>query len=508
MTLQALEPIAATDFGIPEARRLLLRAGFGGTPEEVRLAAKAGPEAAVDALLDFSTADAIEHEFDDGIIKQRSDEERRELRQARRAGDEAAIERFRKQRQAMQRADRRQVFGMRRWWLERMLDSPAPMQEKLTLFWHGHFATGYRGTENSWHLFMQNGFFRDNAAGSFADLLHGIVRDPAMLAYLNNNTSRKDRPNENLSRELMELFSLGAGNYTERDIKEGARALTGYQFRDNDFFFNQRIHDTGTKSILGRRGPLDGEDFVDAILEHPACARFIVRKLHGLFAMDHGSTPPARGTEADRVIDKLADRLRRDGYRIRPTLRTLLLSRHFYSRDLSHAMIRSPIELIVQTVRSLGAPITNPGVLVRASRMMGQELFQPPNVAGWPGGRTWISSSTLFARQNTALFMFTGKPIGREQPGDRDDAMMTPARRTAGRRMRQSGAPDLLSELSPSQRRDADAVAVALLEHALGGARSEEISAVIEALGGEPNNPQRLLDALVLITAMPRYQLC
>src|SRR6185436_12424118 len=166
--------------------------------------------------------------------------------------------------QDRERDDRRQMREMQKWWLKRMIETPRPLEEKMTLFWHGHFATSFRTIENSYHMFKQNTLFRKHAVGNFGELLFAIIRDPAMIAYLNNNQSRKGKPNENLAREIMELFSLDIAGYTERDIKEGARALTGYTFVDDKFEFRRNDHDTGEKSILGVTGPLDGDGFVKA----------------------------------------------------------------------------------------------------------------------------------------------------------------------------------------------------------------------------------------------------
>jgi uncharacterized protein (DUF1800 family) len=241
MPITSLKPLNAQDFDYWKAQHLLNRAGFGGTPAQARALANMGLDAAVDYVVDYEKVDVepiTADQFDKDIMRPANAEQRMEIEQARRSGNEALLEKFRQEREQRQMADRRQIAEMQKWWLKRIIETPRPLEEKMTLFWHGHFATGYRSIEDSYHMFQQNQFFRANATGSFADLVYGIVRDPAMLRYLNNDQSRKEKPNENLARELMELFTLGEGNlYTEADIKEGARALTGNTFEDDRFVF-------------------------------------------------------------------------------------------------------------------------------------------------------------------------------------------------------------------------------------------------------------------------------
>ncbi|MEM9065253.1 MAG: DUF1800 domain-containing protein [Planctomycetota bacterium] len=488
-----LDTIAGDRFGMPEARHLLLRAGFGGTPAQVRAMAEMGPEAAVDLLLDTEGTpfrDDTDGGFSGEVIVPLTPAQRSAYRRAQQTGDEDTLARFRGERQRQQRADREQIRGMQRWWLERIIETPKPLEEKMTLFWHGHFATSYRTIENSYHMLMQNRLFRRHALGNVGDLLFSIIRDPAMLAYLDNNDSRRDAPNENLARELMELFSLGAGNYSERDIKEGARALTGYTFEGNEFVLDRRNHDSGTKAILGQRGAIDGDGFVRAILAQRACAGFIARKLYGFFATDLPQGGAEASRETEHVISGLTDDLIGARYEIKPMLRRLLLSRHFYTYDVMNARIRSPIELIAQTIRSLGAPARSLSVLADASASMGQNLFFPPNVAGWPGGRTWISSSTLFVRQNLCVYLLTGRLPSDEGPSDSIDVEI------------------VLDGLAPSRRDVPEAVAEHLLRHATGFAIDEDVAILSEILKDASSIREGVTKALVLVTSMPKYQLC
>ncbi len=497
----SLDPISEREFGYEQARHLLWRAGFGGTPEQIDTLASWGPARAVDHLLEVEKVpfeQPAADRFDKDIMRPPTRAERLEARAARRRRDEDALARLRLLRQQRQRQDRRQMAEIQRWWLQRLIESPRPLEEKMTLFWHGHFATSYRTIENSYHMYQQNQLFRRHAVGSYKALLYAIIRDPAMLAYLDNNDSRVGRPNENLARELMELFSLGVGNYTEKDIKEGARALTGYTFEDDEFFFNPDNHDKGSKQILGARGNLDGEDFVAVILGQKACARFIAGKLYDFFALHPGSYEQADAPAVTRVKARLAGVLRRSDYNVRPVLRRLLLSRHFYHPTVVNNRIKSPAELVVGAVRSLNTPVRDMGVLLQAMELMGQSLFFPPSVKGWDGGRSWINTSTVFIRQNLMNFLLTGRlPVGYDSSAKSE-------------KYDPSGLLRPLSETDPAAARDPERVVDYLLRFTL-GRPNEQARTVLAGFVNEHGGtikPDTVTGMLLLIAAMPEYQLC
>ncbi len=495
-----LSPIRDEEFGFDEARHLLLRAGFGGTPAQIQGLAAMGARGAVEYLLEVGEIPFREvraSDFDKDIMRPPTEAEREAYRRAQRAGDEDALAVFRQQRQQAQQRDRRQAAEMQRWWLERMIETPRPLEEKMTLFWHGHFATSYRTIENSYHMFRQNQLFRSQAVGSYATLLHAIIRDPAMLAYLDNNDSRKGMPNENLARELMELFSLGVGAYSERDIKEGARALTGYTFEDDEFRFNEQNHDGDYKEILGHRGSLNGEGFVNAILAHRACASYMAYKLYDFFAL-HITDGSQDGNGAVRgAVNDLADVLRSSGYAIKPTLRKLFLSRHFYHPEVMAQRIKSPVELIVGAIRSLNTPVRDMGVLVDAMELMGQSLLYPPSVKGWDGGRSWINTATLFTRQNAMNYLLTGAlPSGQRGASNQDRYDPMPLL-------------EPLAKADPAGATDAETVAAYLLNLTLGDAPSRHIDTLTDfcRANGGSIGPAMVTGMLVLISAMPEYQL-
>ena len=278
------------------------------------------------------------------------------------------------------------------WWANRMFSTRRPLEEKLTLFWHGHFATGENKVRDYRMMIRQNEMLRARASGAFRDLLVGILKDPAMLVYLDNGENVKKHPNENFGRELLELFTMGVGNYTERDVREAARAFTGWTNDVLAFRFDADQHDFGQKTFLGRTGTFDGEDIIDAILAQPVTAEFVAAKVYRFFVCDEIAGP----VKAD-----LGRTYRDSGYQMKPLLKRIFLSKDFYSPSAFATQIKSPVHLVVSTYRkmSLGQVPTIPD-FGRMTSGLGQSLFDPPNVAGWAGGRTWITPSTLLNRGN------------------------------------------------------------------------------------------------------------
>ena len=339
---------------------------------------------------------------------------------------------------------------------------------------------------------QQHQLLRREANGSFAALARGIVRDPAMLRYLNNNQNRKQRPNENLARELMELFTLGVGNYSEQDIKEGARALTGYNLNDNDFRFNKGQHDSDPKTILGQTGTFDGDAFVDILLRQEACARFACLKLYDHFVADVGDLYDAVAGPHRRVIDAMARQLIRSDYQLQPVLEELFASQHFYDPEIVGRKIKDPTQLLVGTVRSLGTPTRQWGALNSGMQAMGQVLFQPPTVNGWDSGRAWINTSTLFARQNLATYLISGKHP--QQKFKAGDVEFRPTQLLEGQ---DAAGPDAAVDL--------------LLGHLLGDRVSAERRSIARTFlkhRGDRVDDESLVALLCLITSMPEYQLC
>jgi len=292
------------------------------------------------------------------------------------------------------RADYLEIRRAGQWWAQRMLTTKRPLEEKMALFWHGHFATSDDKVRDYRKLVQQLALFRTHAAGNFRDLLIGVAKDPAMLVYLDAGENVKGNPNENFGREILELFTMGVGNYKETDIREAARAFTGWTNDSLKFVVKPELHDDGEKTFLGRRGKFDGVDVIDIILEQDVTARFIASKLYRYFVREDPSP---------ELVASLGKVLKENTYAIAPLLTTMFLSRDFYSPPSYGTQIKNPVHLVVSTYRKLGLTEI-PGIpdFNSTTRDLGQELFHPPNVAGWEGGRSWITPALLLQRGNVA----------------------------------------------------------------------------------------------------------
>ena len=404
-----LSPISAADWNYDKAAHLLERVGFGGTPVEVERFAGMTPERAVDELVNYTTIDnsrtpgfeasPIWDPGMDPFPKSRAEA----VRIARETGVSMGVAMLPEgESRRLQPVVNKFFYGLRSnaietqrlaiWFGERMLITRRPLEEKLTLFWHGHFATGNGKVRDTRMMLQQNEMLRANAAGSFRDLLVGILTDPAMLVYLDNGENRKGHPNENFGRELLELFTMGVGNYTEQDIREASRAFTGWTNDVLEFRFDATNHDDGEKTFLGRTGAYNGEDIIDIILDTPVTAEHISAKLYRFFVREDIS---------DATRAELATTFRESGYQLRPLLRRMFLSKDFYSAASYATQVKSPVHLVVSTYRKLG--LTRLPTIPDFGRLtagLGQTLFNPPNVAGWAGGRTWITPALLLERGN------------------------------------------------------------------------------------------------------------
>jgi len=289
--------------------------------------------------------------------------------------------------QAMRAQSRQYIRDLNIAWFRRMAHTQAQLREKMTLFWHNHFACRVQRYPM---VEQQHNTFRELGMGKFRDLLLAIAQDPAMLSFLNNQQNRKKAPNENFARELLELFTLGRGHYTEQDIKEAARAFTGWGFNaDMEFVFRQRQHDVGPKTFMGEQGNFSGEDIIDIILSQKQCARFLTQKFYTFFVNSQID---------EQVVDQWANDFYTSEYDIGKLLQTIFTSSHFYESQHIGTRIKSPTEFLVGIMRHLNLDFVKEEGFIYLQRVLGQVLFQPPNVAGWPGGRNWIDSSTLMAR--------------------------------------------------------------------------------------------------------------
>lgn len=315
----------------------------------------------------------------------------------------------REEREAELRLNAERAFDLREWWFREMLITPSPITEKMTLFWHNHFATSQQKVRYTKLMYDQHVLLRKYALGNFGVMLHQMARDPAMLIYLDNANSRREQPNENFAREVMELFTLGEGNYTEQDIKQMARAFTGWSIdrETGEFMFRRGIHDTGEKVIFGKRANFEGDQALDLLLKRPETAQFITRKLWKEWI----SPVP---DEAE--VNRLAAIYRDSGYNTAKLMSAMLSSDAFYAPENRATLIKSPVEFVVGTLKQFEIEPRNLRPFVLASALLGQNVFSPPNVKGWPGGEAWINSASLLGRKQFVDRIFRAE--------DRMEAMM------------------------------------------------------------------------------------
>jgi uncharacterized protein (DUF1800 family) len=450
---QAIDPAWAWSPYVPDAARpwnraraahLFRRAGFGA------------PAAAIDAAIKRAPGDVVA-----------------ELVAA--AGQTEA---FQRESDAMARTllATGNARNLSAWWLYRMIETPAPLLEKATLFWHGHFATGAEKVTDASLMLRQNRLLRRHALGDFAALTHEISRDAAMLLYLDSATNRKAHPNENYARELMELFCLGEGNYTEKDVQELARCFTGWEVRRDTFHFNPNHHDTGAKTVLGKTGPFGGEEAVRIVLEQPAAPRFIAAKLVRFFVFDE----PA---PSEALVEPLARELRDNGWNVGKLVARILGSNLFFSEE--HAVgrkIRSPVDLAVGFLRALKGS-TDTQMLARELEQLGQALFYPPNVKGWDGGRAWINSSTLLGRANLMRGLLLSEKT-RFARGTLSQLAEQAGARTAEEKVEWLAGVFFAVPIPPDVRKD------------------------LVALAGRGEPQRALIETIHVMSTLPEFQLC
>jgi len=465
------------------AAHLLNRLTWGGTRDEIDRVVSLGARKAVDELLDFPDAPADELSQSDtpdlsnieGYPKTFA--ERRDMFKGKSAEERMLLQ------QRLAQANQQALRQVAIWWIKRMVKGPYPAHEKLTFFWHGHFTTSAKDERSAWLMWQQNETWRQHAAGSFEKFVRAVSRDPAMLDFLNNQQNRKRHPNENYARELMELFTLGIGNYTEADIREGARAFTGWAHDGEAFIFRKFDHDDEPKTFMGRRGNFDGDDVISLILQNKSCAPYVASRLWTFYVNDEPD--PA-------IIASLSDVFKNNSFELRPLLRTMFLSKAFYDTRNIGAQIKSPLQLVVGTMRKLGVPVPDYGRLYGAMEQMGQVPLMPPNVKGWPGGRTWINTSTLFVRQNTALWLAGGAPI---DTGKR-------LKDAANKRQKNKTQIDIDLDQKPSE--IVDEWLVSLIQRPVEEYRRRVL---VEAVGDTPSEAS-VRNMINLILSMPEYQLC
>lgn len=491
-----LKPLSKDRWNLEMAAHLLNRAGFGGSPAEIQKLADFGPDLAVSSLIDYERISdlTLNPEW-----AQPNTARMLQIRDMNQTGTPDQKKAFQQEQAQLQQ---RQMLELRGWWLQRMAHGPRPFQEKMTLFWHGHFATSVDKVRDAYYMWRQNELFRRLATGNWQQLLTEAGKDPAMLIWLDQAQSQKAHPNENYARENMELFSLGEGHYTEKDVTEAARAFTGWSLDrlDQRFIYRPFFHDNDDKTFLGRTGNLDGDDVIAQIIAQPQAAKFITAKIWNYFA----GQPPT-----DEVNEALAAIFRGNGNNFKPFLRMIFRSEEFYGTDIVRNQVKSPVQWLIGTVRMLESDLPPPLASWGMLRQLGQDLFAPPNVKGWDGGITWITTNTLLTRYNDAESLVQGTL----PPLTADDFAKKPG--GAGgvkavkvlQRLRMGGV-DLDKILTPEERGSKASLAASLQHRLLQTTLDGEQE---KALGDFLNSKERLNDADILtairlVMSTPEYQ--
>lgn len=445
-----LKPISPNSWDFAKAAHLLNRAGFGGSPAGIQKLADLGFQEAVTSLLDY---EKVPDPTPNPDWAKPDPEAIKKFRTINRTG---TPEEKRQAQKELQQLNQRRMLELRGWWLQRMARGPRPLQEKMVLFWHGHFATSIEKVRSPYYMWRQNELFRRLAIGNWPQLLTEAGKDPAMLVWLDQAQSKKDHPNENFAREVMELFALGEGHYTEKDITEAARALTGWSLiqEEEKFSYRPRIHDEGQKTVLGRTGNFDGDDVIKIIAEQPQAAKFITAKLWNYFA---GQVP------SPALNDALASVFRAGGNNFKPVLAAIFRSEEFYAPEIIRNQVKSPVQWLIGSVRILECDLPPTLASWGMMRQLGQDLFAPPNVKGWDGGVTWISTNTLLARYNDAQALVEGSvpplnagDFAKKAGGGGGEKAMKALKRS------RMGGVKLDKILTPDERKDKDAIIASL----------------------------------------------
>lgn len=383
-----------------QAKHLLLRTGFGGTHSQIVSYTRLSRLQAVNNVLDSVTTHTTT------TLPQWINQTPPTRKQRKSLSQE--------ERRAFRKQIRQRALELQQWWFREMISSQSPFNERMVLFWHNHFTSSFKKVRWPGFLWQQHFLHRQFALGNFADYLHHIAKDPAMMIYLDSVSNNKNRPNENFARELLELFTLGPGHYSEVDIREAARAFTGWKInrRKGRFRFAKRQHDRGLKTFLGQTGYFDGDDIINILIQHPRLAVHLTEKLWREFI----SPEPDK-----KSVAQIAKAFRESNYNLRVLMSMLFSSEHFWDPSNHGVLIKSPVELMIGTVRYLSMDIENLRPLQRICRRLGQDLFNPPNVKGWAGGNHWISAGTLLMRKSSLNQMMRNAELGHKHMDEKNN---------------------------------------------------------------------------------------
>jgi uncharacterized protein (DUF1800 family) len=472
-----------------QVQHLYWRAGFGAPLQDVQAATNKDSTELVNALFeDSKTFDELQEvskppRRSELNLQQMSLQEKRQML-----------------RQTMGRATTLNIA-----WLQKMSTGKSMLREKMTFFWHNHFACKVL---QSYYVQQQNNVLRKNALGNFHDLLFAISKDAAMLQFLNNQQNKKEHPNENFAREVMELFTMGRGNYSEDDVKNAARAFTGWQHdQDGNFRFNSFEHDNGSKTFLGKTGHFNGDDILNIILDEPQASAFITKKIYRHFVNE---------TPEDEIVSQLSKSLYESHYDLTKLMNEIFVSDWFYDEKNIGTHVKSPVELIVGMQRTLPVQLNAPQALLREQRLLGQLLFYPPSVAGWPLGKSWIDSASLLMRMKLPENIFAGAEITGEPKPDQDEVeqMMMHGRD----RMSADDAPKPAARFNATadwtalhealKNESDDAVYSVLKNYILQPADIQATDEYIQKQAGHGTREKYIENLTTQLMSLPEYQLC
>jgi len=488
-----LETLSPSQWNAATAAHLLNRAGFGGSPDDIENIRKMGMERAVSWFLDYdkipdtTPAPDWAHPDPELITKRQAANKAPDLETKRMLLRELTVTLY------------TQMADLRYWWVRRMALGPRPFQEKMTLFWHGHFATSFEKVKMPYFFWLQNETLRQNATGPFDKLLIAVAKDPAMLRYLDGATSNRNKPNENFAREVMELFTLGEGHYTEQDIQQAAKAYTGWSL-DRDklaYQFRPRNHDYGPKTVFGQTGNFTGEEVLGTICKNPQCAKFISEKIWRFFVQDQ---PPAP------VVEALATKFQKSGLDVKQLMGVIFRSKEFYAPEVMRSQIKSPVQWLIGATRQLQASLpTKPMTLVMLNSL-GEELFQPPNVKGWDGGIAWITTNSLLDRYNFAAALVEGERVPLPSLRGRMKNVMNNLSEAGLMQIPPAAVKPLFT---PNELSNADSFLAALQARFLNGTLKEQRLAPLRDLlkTRSPIEEADIRKAIRLLMSTPEYQL-
>ncbi|MEO6230000.1 MAG: DUF1800 domain-containing protein [Ferruginibacter sp.] len=406
------------------------------------------------------------------------------------------------QKKAIRQQSRDGLKSLNQRWLQEMINSEAQLRERMSLFWHGHFACRVINIYFQQELLD---IIRNNATGNFGELLRAVSKSSAMLQFLNNQQNRKQKPNENFAREVMELFTMGRGNYSEKDVKEAARAFTGWGFNlQGEFVFRKNQHDDGSKTFLGETGNFEGDDIIDIILKQKNTAVFITKKMYRYFVNDNPN---------EEKVALLADRFFKSDYNLATLMEDIFISDWFYDDKNIGTKIKSPIDLLAGIRRLLPMELEDDNMQLLFQRALGQILFYPPNVAGWPGGKSWIDSSTLMLRLRIPQILTANEAININPKSD-DDVMMgqmTEEKKAAQLKKgfgKMTGASvdwDAVSKVFAKQPREK---LLPLISETVLQASSRSNNAMLDKYLNNDSRENYIKSAIVHLMSTPEYQLC